>query len=47
MDRASAGGMLKAIEIKATSMAMTKVSRAFLPLKFSWEYASANPWNVD
>ena len=32
---ASAGGMLKAIEIKATRRAMTRVSRAFLPLKSS------------
>ncbi len=32
---ASAGGMLKAIEIKATNSAMIRVSRAFLALKSS------------
>jgi len=35
MVRASAGGILKAIETKATRRAMTRVSRAFLPLKSS------------
>ncbi|MCP8321566.1 MAG: hypothetical protein H3Z52_11600 [archaeon] len=32
---ASAGGMLKAIEIRTTIKAMTRVSRAFFPLKSS------------
>ena len=35
MVMASAGGLLKAIEIKATSNATTRVSRVFLALKSS------------
>jgi hypothetical protein len=35
MMRASAGGILKAIEIKATRTAITSVSTAFLTLKLS------------